>query len=180
LYEDRLGVMTVSSEVMSRCGATPADTEDIVNEPLRIESVMASVLLVEQGDGLIRCSFRSKPPDLQPSPLSKGEPSGVGELCPKTPQRKPSPLTKGGLKGDASSEPHPSACATDETPETPHPPTSPLTKGGLRGVSDINVAAIAQSFGGGGHARAAGARIKGTLAEARQQIIDHFESVCNK
>ena len=180
LYEDRLGVMTVSSEVMSRCGATPADTEDIVNEPLRIESVMASVLLVEQGDGLIRCSFRSKPPDLQPSPLSKGGPSGVGELRPKTPQRKPSPLTKGGLKGDASSEPHPSACGTDETPETPQPPTSPLTKGGLRGVSDINIAAIAQSFGGGGHARAAGARIKGTLAEARQQIIDHFESICNK
>ena len=139
LYEDRLGVMAVSSEVMARCGATPADTEDIVNEPLRIESVTASVLLVEQGDGLIRCSFRSKPPK---------------EVC--------------------QTEPHASACAIDQKPVIPQPQPSPLTKGGLRGVSDINVAAIAQSFGGGGHARAAGARIKGTLSEVRQKIIARF------
>ena len=154
LHKDRLGVMTLSTEVMAKCGGTPADTEDIVNEPLRIESVMASVLLVEQGDGLIRCSFRSKPPE----PHEQWNPPFGG------------------------------ACAIDETPETPQPQPSPLTKGGLRGVddtkpmlpqppTDINVAVIAQTFGGGGHARAAGARISGKLGEVRRTIINRFREV---
>jgi len=37
---------------------------------------------------------------------------------------------------------------------------------------DVDVAALAQSFGGGGHRRAAGARIAGNLAQVRQQVIE--------
>lgn len=36
---------------------------------------------------------------------------------------------------------------------------------------DIDVAAIAQPFGGGGHRRAAGARINGTLDEVRSKVV---------
>lgn len=40
------------------------------------------------------------------------------------------------------------------------------------GVPDINVAEIAAAFGGGGHARAAGARVPGTLASAREALLN--------
>lgn len=36
---------------------------------------------------------------------------------------------------------------------------------------DVDVAAIAKQFGGGGHRRAAGARIQGSLDEVREQVI---------
>lgn len=98
LADGRLAVMRITREMLKRCGATSEMTEDIINEPQRIGSVIACVLLVEpSGDGPVRVSFRSK-----------------------------------------------------------------------RGV---DVAGIAQQFGGGGHARAAGARLKGTLEEAYQQIV---------
>lgn len=106
LADERLAVMTLSSDAIQGAGATPADTEDIVNEPLRIGSVVVSVLLVEHEPGVVRVSFRSKPP-----------------------------------------------------------------LGGADSIPDVDVAAAAQSFGGGGHKRAAGARLKGTLAEARERII---------
>ena len=103
LANGRLAVMTLTPEVFAKTGAKPLDTEDIVNEPLRIDPVAVSILLVDRGDGVIRSSFRSKPPH------SEGDP-------------------------------------------------------------DIDAAAIAQTFGGGGHRRAAGARISGTLPEVRRQI----------
>ena len=56
-------------------------------------------------------------------------------------------------------EPHASACAISQVPKT------------SQELTDINVAAITQTFG---------ARIRGTLAEMRQKIIDSLESVCNK
>jgi phosphoesterase RecJ-like protein len=102
--EGRLCVMRLSSLDFQTVGASPADTEDIVNEPLRIRDVVVSVLFVEQANGLIRVNFRSKPP------LSTGD-------------------------------------------------------------RDIDVAAIAASFGGGGHARAAGARLPGPLLAACEKVI---------
>jgi phosphoesterase RecJ-like protein len=42
----------------------------------------------------------------------------------------------------------------------------------FRSKRDVDVAALAATFGGGGHARAAGAKISGTLAEVRQQVIN--------
>jgi phosphoesterase RecJ-like protein len=112
LLADQAAVMTLSKRAMADAGATAADTEDIVNEPLRIASIVVSVLLVEHDDGAVRASFRSKPP-----------------------------------------------------PET-RMPRSDAT------VPDVDVAALAQSFGGGGHKRAAGARIPGTLAEVRRGVVE--------
>jgi phosphoesterase RecJ-like protein len=118
LAHDRVAVMSLSVDAMSACGASRLDTEDIVNEPLRIGSVIISVLLVEQEDGLVRASFRSR----EPFESDKSSASAVGEP-----------------------------------------------------VIDVDVAKLAATFGGGGHARAAGARIKGTLADVRQILIEHLE-----
>jgi phosphoesterase RecJ-like protein len=46
-----------------------------------------------------------------------------------------------------------------------------LVKLSWRSVPGINVAAIAASFGGGGHAQAAGAEIAGTLAEVEERVL---------
>ncbi len=112
---DRVAVLTLSKAAMAGVGAAPADTEDIVNEPLRIRSVVVSLLLVEHADGIVRVSFRSKPP------------IGVGQ-------------------------------------QAEGPPSA-----------DIDVAAVAQALGGGGHRRAAGARIPGTLQEVRARVLDHVK-----
>lgn len=112
LANNRLAVMMLSSEALQKAGATPADTEDIVNEPLRIGSVVVSVLLVEQEKELIRASFRSKAP-------KETDPS----------------------------------------------------------IPDIDVARIAQKFNGGGHKRAAGARVAGRIDEVCTRIAQHLESV---
>lgn len=115
---DRTAVMSLSMEAIAKCGATRTDTEDIVNEPLRIGSVAVSVLLVEQADGLVRVSFRSKEPFE--------------------------------MDTDAGAPPQ----GTDV---------------------DVDVAKVAEAFGGGGHTRAAGARIKGTLSDARRMLVEHLE-----
>ena len=115
LCDDRLGVMTLSGESFTRAGAAHEDTEDIVNEPLRIGSVVVSVLLVERGDGVVRSSFRSKPPVDESSP-------GI----------------------------------------------------------DVDVATVAQTFGGGGHRRAAGARITGTLPDVRKAVVDRLREALNE
>ena len=112
LAADRVAVMTLTRRAIADAGATVADTEDIVNEPLRIASVVVSVLLVEHDDGVVRASFRSKPP----------------------------------LEAPAGST------------QTAQP--------------DIDVAALAQFFGGGGHRRASGARIPGPLPDVRRRIVE--------
>jgi len=104
--DDRLSVMTISPEMFARCGANSTDTDDFINYPLQIGRVNASVLLVEQGDGVIRASFRSKPPG----------------------------------------------------PDRP----------------DVDVAAVAADFGGGGHRRAAGARITGPLEEVKRRVVERM------
>ena len=104
---DRFAIMTVSLSDLAAAHAGTADTEDVVNEPLRIDSVEVSVLLTETPEKEVRASFRSKPP--------------IGD------------------------------------------------------GSDVDVAAIAAGFGGGGHRRAAGARFSKPLAEAREAVIQRVE-----
>ena len=107
-----VAMMTLSREAMVAAGATQADTEDIVNEPLRISAVRASILLTEANDGVVRVSFRSKTP----------------------------------LDGaDAS--------------------------------VDLDVSVVAQAFGGGGHVRAAGARVTGSMSDVQERIVRHFEEL---
>lgn len=61
--EDRLAVMPIRQSTFERAHAGPDDTEDLVNYPLQVASVDVSILLVEQADGGVRASFRSKPPN---------------------------------------------------------------------------------------------------------------------
>ena len=43
----------------------------------------------------------------------------------------------------------------------------------------IDVCAICQKFGGGGHTLAAGARIRGTLSEVEQRVLEAVSDVVN-
>lgn len=97
VLDSRVAIIAVPSSMLATSGASPADTENLVNGPLSVEQVRISALLVDPGDGVIKCSFRSK-----------------GEL---------------------------------------------------------DVARLAAGFGGGGHARAAGARISGTIESVKAKII---------
>jgi len=101
----RLAVMTLTTDAFRAAGAGLADTEDIVNEPLRIADVWVSILFVEQGDGVVRINARSKAP-----------------------------------RRGAS-------------------------------VANIDVASITRSLGGGGHRRAAGARVPGGLSEVKPKVL---------
>lgn len=49
-------------------------------------------------------------------------------------------------------------------------------KVGLRAKTTANVAAIAQQFGGGGHEKAAGCSIEGSMEDAREKIITAVEA----
>ena len=49
-----------------------------------------------------------------------------------------------------------------------------LIRTSFRSKRDADVAAIAASFGGGGHVNAAGARIPGALPEVRQRVLDRI------
>jgi phosphoesterase RecJ-like protein len=57
----RVAVMSLAARVFAEVGAEAADTEDIVNEPMRIESVVVSLMLVEQ-EGVVRVNLRSRAP----------------------------------------------------------------------------------------------------------------------
>lgn len=50
-----------------------------------------------------------------------------------------------------------------------------LTKVSLRSKDVVDVSALARTMDGGGHARAAGVRIKGSMDEAKQKILDAVE-----
>ncbi len=47
----------------------------------------------------------------------------------------------------------------------------------FRSVGGVDVAQLAESFGGGGHRRAAGASLSGTLAEVQEQVLQAARSV---
>jgi phosphoesterase RecJ-like protein len=99
-YHDRLAVLTVTNEMLARCGAQRSDTENLINEPMKIATVEGSVLLAEDDGGMTRVSFRSK--------------------------------------------------------------------------GAVDVAALAVTFGGGGHSRAAGARLAQPLTAAKLEIVKRF------
>ncbi|AZK47749.1 DHH family phosphoesterase [Paenibacillus lentus] len=46
----------------------------------------------------------------------------------------------------------------------------------MRSAGKVDVAAVAHSFGGGGHVRAAGVRMQGSLAEVVSQIVEQVKS----
>jgi phosphoesterase RecJ-like protein len=48
---------------------------------------------------------------------------------------------------------------------------------GFRSRDDVDVAAVARAFGGGGHKNAAGASIVGTIAELKPKILNAFETI---
>lgn len=56
----RLAMAAATAEDFARTGAAADETEDFVNEPLRIGSVEVSALLVARADGPIRVSLRSR------------------------------------------------------------------------------------------------------------------------
>ncbi len=58
--DHRLAIMELSQDAFAQCNAEPSDSENLINEPMRIGSVVVSVLLVEQPDGQVRVSLRSK------------------------------------------------------------------------------------------------------------------------
>ena len=45
----------------------------------------------------------------------------------------------------------------------------------LRAKHDFDVRAVAELFGGGGHRKAAGARMTGTLAEAKDRLVNEMQ-----
>lgn len=98
LKDDRIAVMSISAKDFADTQAHVPDTENLINIPLQIRTVEASVLLTEAPEGgPIRVSFRSK--------------------------------------------------------------------------GQIDCAKFAEQFQGGGHARAAGAKIAGSLVEVRERVI---------
>jgi len=105
LADDRLAVQAIPARVFDETGSSLAETEDLVNEPLRVSGTVLSVMLVDQGGGVTRVGFRSR------APITEDDP-------------------------------------------------------------DIDVAAIAMQFGGGGHRRAAGARIQAPLDEAKSRVVE--------
>jgi len=100
----RLAIVRLTRDMLARCRATPQMTEEIVNEPQRVGSVVVCLLLAE--------------------PQSEGEPIRVS----------------------------------------------------IRSKRDVDVAAIARQLGGGGHARAAGVKIPGTIESVYQQIVPLLEN----
>lgn len=105
--DDRLALMTLPASAFPATGATRAETEDIVNEPLRIATVRVSALLVEHDEGFVRVNLRAK---------------AAGE-------------------------------GADAQPA-------------------VDIAAVAQLLGGGGHRAAAGGTVRGDVATVRGTVID--------
>jgi phosphoesterase RecJ-like protein len=59
-HDNRLAVMAFDDALLARCGATPDDTEGLINLPLGARDVVAVVMLKRQADGTWRISLRSK------------------------------------------------------------------------------------------------------------------------
>jgi phosphoesterase RecJ-like protein len=62
LLDGRFAVMQITRQDFKLTGAAYSDTENLINESHRIESVKVSALFIELKDGRIRCSMRSKGP----------------------------------------------------------------------------------------------------------------------
>lgn len=101
--DGRLAWLSVTQDDFRDTGAVPSDTEDLVNECLRIAGVQAAFIAVEQQNQTIKCSLRSR--------------------------------------------------------------------------ADLNVAAVAELFGGGGHRQAAGTVLPGPLNDALAKILPPMQRV---
>ncbi len=62
LCDERVAIIALPASAFKAANAQARDTEGLVNEPLRVGSICVSILLVETEEGLIKGSFRSKPP----------------------------------------------------------------------------------------------------------------------
>lgn len=61
VYEnDRIAVLKIMLDDFKAAGALASDSEDIVNFPLQIAGMKMSVIFVEQGNGELKVSFRSR------------------------------------------------------------------------------------------------------------------------
>ena len=105
-YEGRLGYTWVGQQDFAKTGAQPVDTEDLVNECLKIVGTHCAFIAVEQRNKRIKFSFRSR--------------------------------------------------------------------------TGLNVAAIAEQFGGGGHKQASGAMLEGPLTDAVQKVLGAFETALSE
>ena len=56
----RLALLTVDDATLAAAGATPADTDGLINLPLSVKLIQAVVFFKQAGDGTYRVSFRSK------------------------------------------------------------------------------------------------------------------------
>ena len=64
LNSGRIALMRLRADDFGETGAMPEETAGIVNIPMEIAAVRASVLVVEDAQaGIIKLSFRSKPAD---------------------------------------------------------------------------------------------------------------------
>lgn len=94
---NRVAVVCVTRDMLEHCGASRTDTDDLINEAMRIGAVECSVLLTDLDPGIVKVSLRSK--------------------------------------------------------------------------HKLDCAKVAGRFGGGGHVRAAGARIEGMLQDVKQSVV---------
>ena len=60
--DGRFALMQITRQDFEQTGAAYSDTENLINECHRIDSVEASALFIELKDGRIRCSLRSRGP----------------------------------------------------------------------------------------------------------------------
>lgn len=103
--EGKLAYTWIMQDDFATTGAKPVETEDLVNECLRIAGTKAAFIAIEQINKNIKFSLRSR--------------------------------------------------------------------------TELNVAQIAERFGGGGHKQAAGAVLSGPLAKAKNTVLDAFKSAMN-
>ena len=102
----RLAYVQAGREDFKQTGAAPVDTEDLVNECLKIDGTECAFIAVEQFSGKVKISFRSR--------------------------------------------------------------------------SELNVAAVAEQFGGGGHRQAAGAMLEGPLATAIEKVVASLKAALSE
>lgn len=105
-HDGRLAYLTVTQADFEATNAKPVDTEDLVNESLKIAGTQAAFIAIEQLNKTVKVSFRSR--------------------------------------------------------------------------TNLNVAQIAEQFGGGGHKQAAGAVLPGPLNQAVNQILTAMKSTLNE
>jgi len=99
----RVMVMRLTQDMFREVGADAGDTENLINECMKVRGVLVGLMLVETGNGYVRVSLRSRP-------------------------------------------------GTD-------------------------ILGVATHFGGGGHQRAAGARLKGPLPEVENAVLAALKSL---